>query len=48
MADFAAGESVVTEPFVGVQGAKDMLVGRDSEKCHESARTAVARPFVVV
>lgn len=48
MADVACGDRLVMEPFWGVQGAKDMFVGRDSERCHESAWTAVARPFVVV
>jgi hypothetical protein len=36
------------EPFAEVHGAKDMFVGNGSERCHESASTAVASPFVVV
>jgi hypothetical protein len=36
------------EPLTGVHGANDMLVGSGSDRCHESASTAVARPFVVV
>jgi hypothetical protein len=48
MAVVAWGERVVMESLEGVQGAKDMARGRGSVRCHESAKTAVARPLVVV
>ncbi len=35
-------------PRTGLQGAKPMVVGRLSIKIQESAKTAVATPFVVV
>ena len=48
MAAFAAEDSELRVPNVGLHGAKFMLVGRLSTRVHELANTAVASPFVVV